>query len=73
MSIIGSYEILAGSKMILSPFLLKYFKVVPDPGTIAHTISPFFNPDKWLTGSIKTVSPSAIQASIIESPLTHRA
>lgn len=50
-----------------------YFKVVPSPGTKALTIVPFFKEDEFIIGSIKTISPSAIHASIIESPLTESA
>ena len=51
----------------------KYLRVVPKPGTNALTIVPFLKEKELSIGSIKTISPCAIQASIIESPFTVRA
>ena len=36
---IGSYDEFAASRKIFPSFLKKYFKVVPNPGTIALTSS----------------------------------
>ena len=43
---------------------MKYFRVVPNPGTIALTIVPFFNEEQFLDQSVNRLLSNDVYTSI---------